>query len=364
MRPQLVLATLVSTAAFAASPVWHAVPSSTVVFGCSDEGAPTEKRPAPTRVPALWLTARITAAEYQQCVASGACKAVPSRPWCNTTAPTWPATCVSFPEAARYCAWAGGRLPTAVEWESFADSGFDLNAGEGVDAAHGASEWVVGNGREAGYEEVRGGVPDLAPLRRCEWGNARRDLEAGNLGFRCVRASPPPPLPRHPDDVKRTLRGFSLVGGRVVLSAMLGDDELARTFVACKTRVAPLGARLSSSTEDTAWGPVTRHAYATPCQDVVFVLTAPDVQVGPLRPPGRGLRSARFEGCRASHGAQVVEVPGRPERCQVRLAGDFNDDGLTDFFVETRDVCTGGVLLLSSGDSWLVAARDESPSGS
>lgn len=355
---RLLLATSLAATAFASPPVWRAVPSGSFVFGCSDED-PTMKQAAPTKMASLWTTARITAAEYRQCVAGGGCKAVPTMPWCNTTEPSWPATCVSFPEAARYCAWAGGTLPTAVEWEYLADTRGDLNSDPGVDWAHGASEWVIGNGRGTSYEEVRGGVGDLEPLRRCAWGAAKRTSETGNIGFRCVRTRPPPPIPRQPGEVKRTLRGFSLVAGHVMLSDRLSDDVLAQTFVVCTTRVEPLGAFLSSSSEKTEWGPKVRHAYAAPCKDVVFVLTAADVQAGSLRAPERGPRAATFDGCRASRGEQVVELPGRPPHCQLRLAADFNDDGFTDFFVEAREVCSSGVLLLSNGTSWAIAARDE-----
>ena len=365
MPRRLLVFALLSPAALAdPEPAWRPVSKTSFVFGCADEVATAGKKPAPTKVPALWMTpARITAEQYQQCVAHGGCKPVPSMRWCNTAEPTWPATCVSYPEAERYCRWVGGRVPTAVEWESFADSGFDMNSGDGVDDAHGATEWVAdGKGLLKGYEETRGGVPDLEPQRRCVGGNAISNIETGSLGFRCVRATPPPPFRRRPvEAVKRTLRGFTLVGGRVVLAARLSDDELAHTFVGCNAGVQPLGAYVATSTEPGEWGPATRHSYATPCQEVVFVITAPDVRAGPIRELGRGPRfgEATFKACRASSGDRVVEVPGSPSSCQVRLAGDLNDDGVADFLVETRDVCTAGVLLLSAGDTWLVAARDD-----
>lgn len=291
---------------------------------------------------------RITAAEYQQCVDHGACKAVPSSPWCNTTEPTRPATCVSFPEAARFCGWVGARLPTSVEWESLADRGFDLHAGEGVDDAHGATEWVVGEGRAAGFEEVRGGVGDLEPLRRCAWGNARRSSETGQLGFRCVRATPPPAFPRWPRDVKRTLRGFELAEGRVVLDVRLSTEELAQTFVGCRSSVLPLGEYVAPHTRETEWGPATRHAYATPCSDVVFVITAADVRAAPLPHLAKGPRAAaKAEACRVVSGAE----------CKARPTGDLDGDGVVDFFVESRDVCRSGALVLSAGASWRVVAQ-------
>ena len=43
----------------------------------------------------------------------------------SMTAPDLPAGCVSYPEAEAYCAWRGGRLPSAEEWERAARSGDD-----------------------------------------------------------------------------------------------------------------------------------------------------------------------------------------------------------------------------------------------
>ena len=59
----------------------------------------------------------VTKAQYQQCVAARKCRA----PSCvGTRVDEHPVVCVSWQDAADYCAWAGKRLPTEAEWEKAA----------------------------------------------------------------------------------------------------------------------------------------------------------------------------------------------------------------------------------------------------
>ena len=67
----------------------------------------------------------VTVAAYAQCVSAGKC-AVPAISLCEVNAATTygvpgleahPINCVSYAEAAAYCAFAGKRLPTGPEWE-------------------------------------------------------------------------------------------------------------------------------------------------------------------------------------------------------------------------------------------------------
>lgn len=56
--------------------------------------------------------------DYEACVGAGACKS-PALDCITEVAPqeaATPAVCVGVAQAARYCEWIGGRLPTAPEW--------------------------------------------------------------------------------------------------------------------------------------------------------------------------------------------------------------------------------------------------------
>lgn len=199
------------------------------LLGGRVEGLPTDwddtsRRSATQEVPAFDMDRHeVVEAAYQECVASQACAAAPARGEAGR-----PQTNITATEAATYCAWRGGALPTSAEFTFAAmgrqgrrypwgDSGavcrqaaHGLATGpcaegatgpqlagshpsgatpEGIlDLAGNVEEWVRSDN---GYE-ARGGSWNDMGVTALRTFNARPTPAEGSsavLGFRCVYAA-------------------------------------------------------------------------------------------------------------------------------------------------------------------------------
>jgi iron(II)-dependent oxidoreductase len=121
---------------------WVHLPGGTFLFGCEPQDKECYEDEEPPReieiAPFSMLRTPVTRAAFDACRSAGACTPPPSPPPPSRPPraakkrapsppppppPDLPATEVSFDEAKEFCAWIGGRLPTAEEWEFAAKGG-------------------------------------------------------------------------------------------------------------------------------------------------------------------------------------------------------------------------------------------------
>ncbi len=97
--------------------VMHYVPEGTFEMG-SQMGDDDEKPVHTVTLSAFWIDQTpVTNAQYARCVEAGVCKVSASAGDDLLNAPDYPAVGIVWQDAQKYCAWAGGRLPTEAEWE-------------------------------------------------------------------------------------------------------------------------------------------------------------------------------------------------------------------------------------------------------
>jgi len=231
----LISAAIVATAAHASRPAHDRVAISAGPFTAGSTRGDEDERPLRKVTVKAFAIDRteVTRGDYAACVTAGHCQAIADKTVSDGLEAKLPITGVDWNDAQVYCKFAGGRLPSEVEWEKAARGtdgreypwGNDLDCaranwgsfeGEGPCAGKnpghpvavgqyptGASpyglldmggnvwEWVADKyDEDPGRRVVRGGscctffVGPRAPNRNA-WAPDHRD---GDLGFRCAAA--------------------------------------------------------------------------------------------------------------------------------------------------------------------------------
>ena len=203
------------------------LPAGSFTMGCATGDTECDADELPRRevqVESFYLARTETPVRaWRQCESEGACSPRSSPdPRCSIIdqSDQAPVVCVDYADAAAFCGWMGGRLPTAAEWEYAAKSGRDVIYPWGNEPASeerarfgwaagvapvdhyaaGASPWglsnMAGNVLEwtstdysPRFKEHRGGAwsQRARGLRASNRSGRPADSDAVSVGIRCAR---------------------------------------------------------------------------------------------------------------------------------------------------------------------------------
>jgi len=173
-------------------------------LGCATGDAACQANEKPGRelgIGGFWIgRTEVTAGAYGACAKARACSKKPKgRDSKQTFTCNWhngrhthPMNCVTWDEAAQFCKWVGGRLPTAMEWEYAARAGRDVIYPWGNEPPTGARANLCDKNcaralakgiRTKPALELDDGWPATAPVGSFKSGNNAWGLEdmAGNV---------------------------------------------------------------------------------------------------------------------------------------------------------------------------------------
>jgi len=122
------------------------IPGGTFQMGCvpGDSACDADEKPQhAVKIPGFFLDLNdVVFQDYLVCAEAGKCAAQGSGAKCTFGKVGFPVNCVSWSQAAAYCAWKGKRMPTEAEWERAARGGVGGKlfawGSDSVDCSHAA----------------------------------------------------------------------------------------------------------------------------------------------------------------------------------------------------------------------------------
>jgi formylglycine-generating enzyme len=149
---------------------------------CAEDMFAVEYAPHEVYLDDYWIDrTEVTVARYRQCAAVGRCPVLPHADGgARFDEPSFPVTLVTWSDAATFCAWAGGRLPTEAEWERAARG----TKGRRYPWGQVYNPFLANHGRFSWYEfDGQDGFVELSPVGSFRDGRTPDGIDdlAGNV---------------------------------------------------------------------------------------------------------------------------------------------------------------------------------------